>query len=992
MTDFIRRIVTIGLILILQACTLSGREINMRHFTVNDGLASSIVYSVLNDSKGYLWICTQDGVSRYDGHKFTNFSTPLALSDNEMLRVYEDMEGRIWFLGFNGTLTYYFNGEFYNFYNSRLLASATSKGSFLHFFEDKQHRLWFATEHEYVVIDGLNLKRIDPVSAKLPVGGIIMNSSGAGNYIISQNYGGIIPLIYLSNDTIKRFSSRYFSNYKSGYCYLKDGGTLFCSPKGIVLQKDTLQKMILPLSKDFDPNIIRSIYLSRSNKLWMSTKGNGVFCYDYNDLTKIPEHYMPGENTCDICEDFEGNFWISTIGDGLYMLPHGFEAVRNYNAVNGLGGNYVASVTKAEGIIYAGLDNGRVAAIQKDRINPDLIGEYKRPDNRILKIIVSGKHMWIGSDAFMLYMDNIRKTSHLLDYTQILRNNPKQIINVKDLCLRNDQLSIASAKGIYEGESADVANGNPLHYINPEGIRIYSVFTDVNNETWYGTEEGLYSKKQGAYLNSARKKVSSGYRISSISETSDSVFLIATYGQGISLYKNDTKLGFVGEIQGLSSNICKKVFVHKTEVFVATSKGVTLLKSEGGTLTVTRKFTIGDGLGSNDVNDVFADDSELCFATSAGLTVIDRKTATGIHSVPPPIYISEVQNGHESLNPERSYSFDFSQNNLRFDFIAIAFKQGNEVIYQYKLKDDQEWDVTQNTTIYFSSLSPGNYHFQVRARILNGLWSEPRSFHFSIALPFWKALWFWLVCAFIFMLIVVLIARMRLKVSRRKHREELMIKDQVTQLEQQALQAMMNPHFIFNVMNSIQVYINNNETHEANLYLSNFARLIRMNLDISSKKYIPLDDEIEYLKLYLEMEGLRFGEKLTYKINIDPEIDGDETMVPVMLMQPFIENAIWHGILPKKENGHLEITISKAKKGMLKIRIIDDGMGIPKEGTFGREGLKTHISKGMKITQQRLDLISQLTGKELYIHIEDAFPDKQYRGTAVEFLLPDDLS
>jgi len=165
-----------------------------------------------------------------------------------------------------------------------------------------------------------------------------------------------------------------------------------------------------------------------------------------------------------------------------------------------------------------------------------------------------------------------------------------------------------------------------------------------------------------------------------------------------------------------------------------------------------------------------------------------------------------------------------------------------------------------------------------------------------------------------------------------------------------------------------------------------------MNLDISSKRYIPLDDEIAYLKLYLSLENIRFGKRLTYNINVDQAIDGDETMLPVMLLQPFIENAIWHGILPKKGDGQVQVNINKQKDGMLLIHIMDNGVGMPGAGAVKNEDIKMHVSKGMKMTQQRLDLIGKITGHTLYISMQDAFPGEHYRGTLVAFLLPGDLA
>jgi LytS/YehU family sensor histidine kinase len=202
---------------------------------------------------------------------------------------------------------------------------------------------------------------------------------------------------------------------------------------------------------------------------------------------------------------------------------------------------------------------------------------------------------------------------------------------------------------------------------------------------------------------------------------------------------------------------------------------------------------------------------------------------------------------------------------------------------------------------------------------------------------------------------------------------------------------MMNPHFIFNVMNSIQNYINNNQNHEANLFLSDFATLIRVNLDISSKRYISLDDEIAYLELYLALESRRFNGKLTYKIDIAKNVDGDDIMVPVMLIQPFVENAIWHGILPKKQPGNVTINISAHQTEFIKIEIIDDGVGLRKPNAMNSAEVQKHISKGMKMTRERLDLISQLSGKKLDIVVTEAFPGSVFPGVKVEFLLPNNL-
>ena len=233
------------------------------------------------------------------------------------------------------------------------------------------------------------------------------------------------------------------------------------------------------------------------------------------------------------------------------------------------------------------------------------------------------------------------------------------------------------------------------------------------------------------------------------------------------------------------------------------------------------------------------------------------------------------------------------------------------------------------------------------------------------------------------------LVQFRFRNLKKKHREKIKLEKQINGLEQQALQAMMNPHFIFNVMNSIQQFMNSNNKHAANHYLSEFARLIRMNLNLTIKGLVSLEEEINYLELYLSLEKIRFGEQFSYEIILASDIDDDETMIPPMMIQPFLENAIWHGILPLKGKGHVILSIEKTEDKLLKIQIIDNGIGISEKNTKKEVKADAHKSYGMALTRQRLDLIEKETDTKLHIKIEKAYPEELNPGTRVELLLPD---
>jgi hypothetical protein len=331
----------------------------------------------------------------------------------------------------------------------------------------------------------------------------------------------------------------------------------------------------------------------------------------------------------------------------------------------------------------------------------------------------------------------------------------------------------------------------------------------------------------------------------------------------------------------------------------------------------------------------------------------------------------EVADTLSSLNP--------SKNNITFVYSSIDF-QSRDLVYRFRLKPEDNWTETRNRRLEFSSLSPGDYTFEISAKSNNADWSDPTKIKFKLEEHFWQHNWFILVlliaASFSFYKIAVVIT----KWQKNQEQKQLVLKHKILILEQRALQAMMNPHFIFNVMNSIQHYINTKNTSSANRILTGFARLIRKNLEICTKSFITLEEELEYLSLYLGLEKTRFGDKFNYQIEIDPSIDKEEIFIPSMLLQPYIENAIWHGLMPKEDGGIIEISMNIVDQELL-ISITDDGIGI--ENSI-RTKRGSHSSKGMSLTQERVNLLNQIESIAIKIDISQ----RGVSGTVVTIKVP----
>jgi streptogramin lyase len=329
----------------------------------------------------------------------------------------------------------------------------------------------------------------------------------------------------------------------------------------------------------------------------------------------------------------------------------------------------------------------------------------------------------------------------------------------------------------------------------------------------------------------------------------------------------------------------------------------------------------------------------------------------------------------------------------RQNFISIEFKSlqyHHEAIrYLYQLEGmDEQWLKAENILVArYTNLPPGNYTFRVRSVNTAGTFSEGiTELKIHILPAFWQTTWFRMLVLLLIIALVYLYFRMRIFYIKRAARRRTVIQQQMAQLEMKALRAQMNPHFIFNALNSIQTFMMKNETEQALSYLGRFARLIRNVLDTSQLNIIPVSKEIKMLENYLELEKLRFADQFSYEITIDDELDADYTDIPTMVLQPFVENAIWHGLLHKKEKGSVTITFHKVKDRVLCI-IKDDGIG--RVGAAALRQQSGHNSKGLQITRDRLALYNKRFNLDATFDIEDLYDEEEQPcGTRVNIWLP----
>lgn len=352
-------------------------------------------------------------------------------------------------------------------------------------------------------------------------------------------------------------------------------------------------------------------------------------------------------------------------------------------------------------------------------------------------------------------------------------------------------------------------------------------------------------------------------------------------------------------------------------------------------------------------------------------------------------YLTNISLFNESLLsdtlPEYLYTLQlpYNKNFVTLTFSSVDFERFAQVEYRFKLVGvDKAWVYTNHSrrNISYANLKPGNYIFCTSIKNKDGSWHDNETkLHLTIAPAWWQTKWFKIGCVFIAFSLVSGLIHWRIKTVRKQEKRKAKIENEILNIEAKALRAQMNPHFIFNCLNSIKALIQENENEKGIVYLTTFSKLIRTLFNNADKRQISLYDEIETCKLYLQLEAMRFGKKFSYSVNVDQNVDMKSIDVPALIIQPFIENAIWHGIIPKEKGGAVQLTVIK-ENGTVKIMVEDDGIGRVASQQNKSVSGPAHQSKGINLTQSRLELDNLLRQREAKLEIIDKMDEKGIAG------------
>ncbi len=586
---------------------------------------------------------------------------------------------------------------------------------------------------------------------------------------------------------------------------------------------------------------------------------------------------------------------------------------------------------------------------------------------------------WIGSAEKIYCFDGHTIKSY--------KNTLGQDFNCKEIELSDKGLWIGRGSGIYFWRNGHVEEVHFKHKdINK--ARTYSLLNDENN-LWIGNINGLYkfTLDSISYLGVQNELLRN--RINDI-EKLNSILLLATNGAGILFY--DKLNGEVFQLEtnnsDLPSNSIQDIYIESDSIiWGATNSGAFRLKIKN---LKEKKFKFNilssyNGLPSKEVNDIELFLDKVFFATNNGLAFIDKDEIRK-NRTPPKIHIRKLLINNRIVDFNFFNQFDADKNTIAIEYIGLSYRKAGDLNYKFRMNGlDTTWVHTKQRIQRFTTLEPGKYSFEVFAQNEDGVWSsEPAVYSFQINKPFYQQWWFLVLAFMLFFASFWIIYKRRINALRKKN----LLLQSINSYKQRILSQQMNPHFIFNTLNSIQYYLLDEDINASLHYLSQFAKLMRQILDNSQRDKITIEEELDALRLYLELESLRFEENFEYKITVDKKINTFEWKILPLLLQPYVENAIKHGLLHKKGKGLISIKLNMADK---KIQCIIEDNGVGRAFTLNKNQNRGegHVSWGAKISSERIALLNSLYGddiKVIYTDLKDE--NNQPLGTRVEIFIP----
>ena len=980
------------------------------NFSVEQGLPDNTVRCFAKDRNGFLWIGTHSGLSRFDGVRFRNFTCDPtdtnSLSSNLIIHLYQDKTGLLWISTQDNGLNSFDpqTNQFKRYFQESRSSSRIPNNHPTAVCEDKNGNLWIGffgkgiarynrEKDQFHLVsfddrkDGYNFNEIKDI--KMDKEGIFWISTRDGLVKFNPNNLKHEKIEQREKNGLKKTDKNLFQRIQIsqlGDIYL---GTWV---DGIYAYTPTTKQW-----KHFEVDKLSTGYANKINDFAFIGDQKILFTSYYHgfgilDIATKNYSYLTIENkTSSKTPNLEDGISIYPTGEDIFLGTNdGFTRMSQrpksifefdgsnlkFDFENGI--NVISTFLPFENdsLFYAGTyyRNGVYAFSKKTGF-----AKYEIPLNSTrgnLVIFSSLKSRYKQGTYYLATSKGLLQFSSSKSYeltsVQLPNALPREsaVSTITYDSKNRLWLSLKDALFCWDESSGQLINKSEEFKKSSklETLELQQLFGDSKGNIWIvNDQKRLFqynpTSKSVRFFNDGNpsESILQG-NVEEVLEDRNGNIWINMISIGLARYSPISgKLIYFTANQGLlSSRIFSFTKDKQGNIWVLSEKGVSVVNAE---TCLIRNFTKKQGFEIAQSNVIQYHDDGYIYMGGMDIAYRFKPEDILIKNQAGTIYITDIDiflKPYKSSKPYNSLDtikLDHTQNYIRFQFTIPDIGSSIDYYYYSKLEGiDKDWVLTgKEGNVVFSNLENGTYTFRLRAKNGAGEWcSGEKIITLIVQPPFWKSTWFLLSLILITGILIVLIYRYRVNQIRKKALQKNLLQKQLNELENKALRSQMNPHFIFNSLNSINSYIIKNKPDEASAYVSKFARLIRLILDNSRETHIALESELMALNLYIEIENKRFANKFSWNIQIHSSIDIHTTWVPPMIIQPFVENAIWHGLLHQEKPGVLTISLQE-KSGYLEISIDDNGIGRDAAQQLKSKSLLKDKSHGMEVTIKRIE-------------------------------------
>lgn len=909
---------------------------NPQYFIYNDenGLPSNEIYSIIQDNKGFVWFGSDAGLYKYDGIRYISYKcqkqkakaiTGLTISSSGKLYCY-NFQSQVFMLQ-NDTLI-----EINNLFPLKITSISCQNNGELFishsggidvFNEQKNSWKTYGTSDKELAIS--TNKYVAKLSKHQP------------------------------NDTVLFLKTNSITKYANGKMFVTETNIFKNqSPGSFLLEFHNNQLWIFSAEKSeiytYSKNKIEQIQNSNllnllSNRkitnvkslpdgnLWICTY-KGIIKYDAN--SKIAQLFYPEKSFSDCMFDREGNYWFSTLQTGLLRVPN--ISLLVWNTDNELLNNdKVSKISYGNDAIYFATINGTIGKLN-----------HKTHE---LKTFHTGNHGDVQS------FDYNANTKTLWFY---MNNN---LFSLKENTITHQDSELKAIKTMKLIENDCFTGTSHGLYINNKILKLRWIreieYDQVNHTVWVASNDGLIKVVQKNNEWIIDRVLFEGEQILSVNFDDEHKLIYAiTFNGKIYSINNQGKSNYVSEISDKIQVI--KIKQHKEIIYVATNKGLWKYNIKNHTWEILTKLS---GLASDNIQSLVVTDESVWLATGKGVqkipltTIQNNKTAK--------VYLKKIIAGNTIISNTQSVKLNYGESLLLYPE-ASAYNSNGNYQYMYRIKNsDTNWVKLPATidVIDIQNIPFGDFEIEFKVIDHLGLDSE-NSILLSgtVTPPFWKNTWFTIFIIIATALLMYVLFKLRLlqiQKNQQQKIDKIQLENELRLSRETALKSQMNPHFIFNVLNSIKAYIYKNDKQKASAYLNEFSDLIRTFLNMSNVPLISLADELKMLKLYISMEKMLLKDEFEYQQHIDSEIDLSQTRIPTLIIQPFIENAFKHGLHYKNGEKRLIVNINNEDHYTICVEIIDNGIGRAAAQEIKQSEPINHESFATKAIEKRIELLNK---------------------------------